>query len=87
MAETNGSTRVPLRELFETRFDAIEDLFDQKMSALTGEFHRYCEERKTQTDDHEARIRSLEKRDTLGWISQAAGVAMASLLGIFVKRP
>ena len=50
-------TKVSLRDFMELRFDALEAKFDT-----------YCQTADTRHDDHENRLRTIEKRSTLGHI-------------------
>ena len=67
MPDSNG--RVTLRELFAQRFDALEATLEKDREAA-----------KETTDDHEDRIRSLEKRITWSNVVQGAGTVFATVL-------
>ena len=63
--------RVSIRDYFEFRFDALEETLKTDREAA-----------KNKTDDHEDRIRSLEKRITWSNVIQGVGTLFAYLLGI-----
>ena len=67
MPDSNG--RVTLRELFAQRFDALEATLEKDREAA-----------KETADDHEDRIRSLEKRITWSNVVQGTGTAFATVL-------
>ena len=67
--QTNG--RVSLRTLIEARFDSLDKRLDEKFQTQDST-----------TDDHEDRIRSLEKRITWSNVIQGVGTLGAYLLGL-----
>ena len=74
MSTDTPHDRVSLRDLIEQRFDSLDRRLDAKF-----------ETQDAATDDHETRIRSLEKRITwsnvVGVAATAANAALA-LIGI-----
>ena len=71
MSQDKPNGRVTLRELFAQRFDALEATLEKDREAA-----------KETADDHEDRIRSLEKRITWSNVIQGVGTLGAYLLGL-----
>ncbi len=70
MPDQNG--RVSLRELIELRFDSLDKRLDDKFKVQDDT-----------TDDHEDRIRSLEKRITWSNVAQGAATVGNTILAVF----
>ena len=81
MSESNG--RVSTRDFIEAQISALREHQDTKFDALEKTFERHCEESTKQRDDHETRIRSLEKRITWSNVAQGIGNLFAIILGVF----
>ncbi len=75
MPDQNG--RVSLRELIELRFDSLDKRLDDKFQSQDDT-----------TDDHEDRIRSLEKRITWTNMTQGAANVIGIILGALgIRNP
>jgi hypothetical protein len=66
MPDTNNNTRVSLRELLESRFDALDDKLDERWRVLD-----------LTVVDHEDRIRALEKQTMPRTIAELGAMIVA----------
>lgn len=81
MTVSSENGRVPLRDLFDLRFDALEERLDARDAALDEKLDAWCKGAQGDIDDHEVRLRSLEKQSNWHWIGQAV-TTVAAFVGI-----
>ena len=78
MPDENG--RVSTRDFIQSQIGGLREYQDTKFAALEAIVKRQQADAKEKTDDHETRIRSLEKRITWSNVVQGTGTLFATVL-------
>ena len=80
MPDENG--RVSTRDFIQAQINGLREYQDTKFAALQAAVKQQQADAKEKTDDHETRIRSLEKRITWSNVVQGTGTLFAYVLGV-----
>ena len=78
MPDENG--RVSTRDFIQAQINGLREYQDTKFAGLEAAVKQQHKDAKEKTDDHETRIRSLEKRITWSNVLQGSGTLFATVL-------